>query len=31
MRNEKQVLEQVLSFARDHDEVRAVVMNGSRG
>jgi aminoglycoside 6-adenylyltransferase len=30
MRTEKQVLEQVLSFARDHDEVRAVVMNGSR-
>ena len=30
MRTEQQVLEQVLSFARDHDEVRAVVMNGSR-
>jgi aminoglycoside 6-adenylyltransferase len=30
MRTEEQVIEQVLAFARDHDEIRAVVMNGSR-
>jgi aminoglycoside 6-adenylyltransferase len=30
MRTKQQVIEQVLSFARDHDMVRAVVMNGSR-
>jgi aminoglycoside 6-adenylyltransferase len=30
MRTEQQVIDQVLSFARGHDMVRAVVMNGSR-
>lgn len=30
MRTEQQVIQQVLAFARDHAEVRAVVMNGSR-
>jgi aminoglycoside 6-adenylyltransferase len=30
MRSEKEMLDLILTFARDHDEVRAVVMNGSR-
>ena len=30
MRSEKEMLDLILIFARDHDEVRAVVMNGSR-
>jgi aminoglycoside 6-adenylyltransferase len=30
VRTEKQVIDQVLAFARGHDMVRAVVMNGSR-
>lgn len=30
MRSETQVLEQLLSFARRHDSIRAVVINGSR-
>jgi aminoglycoside 6-adenylyltransferase len=30
MRTETQVLDQLLSFARDRDTIRAVVMNGSR-
>jgi len=30
MRSETQVLEQILAFARSHDSIRAVVMNGSR-
>ncbi|MGD0006345.1 MAG: aminoglycoside 6-adenylyltransferase [Anaerolineaceae bacterium] len=30
MRTEKQVIDQILSFARGHDMVRAVAMNGSR-
>jgi aminoglycoside 6-adenylyltransferase len=30
VRTEERVLEQILTFARDHEEVRAVVMNGSR-
>lgn len=30
MRNEKEVLNQLLSFAEDNDMVRAVVLNGSR-
>jgi aminoglycoside 6-adenylyltransferase len=30
MRNETQVLEQILQFARSQEDIRAVVMNGSR-
>lgn len=30
MRTEQQVLDQILSFARDREEIRAVTMNGSR-
>ena len=30
MRTEQEMLDLILTFARDHDEVRAVVMNGSR-
>lgn len=30
MRTEPQVLNQILTFARDHDSIRAVTMNGSR-
>src|SRR5512135_1014346 len=30
MRSEKEMLDLILAFARDHDEVRAVVLNGSR-
>jgi aminoglycoside 6-adenylyltransferase len=30
MRSEREMLDLILSFAREHDEVRAVVMNGSR-
>jgi aminoglycoside 6-adenylyltransferase len=30
MRSEREMFEIILTFARDHDEVRAVVMNGSR-
>ena len=30
MRSESEMLDLILTFARDHDEVRAVVMNGSR-
>ena len=30
MRSEKEMLDLILTFAREHDEVRAVVMNGSR-
>ncbi len=30
MRSEREILDLILNFARDHDEVRAVVMNGSR-
>jgi aminoglycoside 6-adenylyltransferase len=30
MRSEKQVFDQLLAFAREHDSIRAVVMNGSR-
>ncbi len=30
MRSEREMLDLILNFARDHDEVRAVVMNGSR-
>ena len=30
MRGEKEMLDLILTYARDHDEVRAVVMNGSR-
>jgi aminoglycoside 6-adenylyltransferase len=30
MRREKEMLDLILTFAREHDEVRAVVMNGSR-
>jgi len=30
MRTEQQMLAQILSFAHDHEDVRAVVMNGSR-
>ncbi len=30
MRSEKEMLDLILNYARDHDEVRAVVMNGSR-
>jgi len=30
MRSEKEILELILNFARDHEEIRAVVMNGSR-
>jgi aminoglycoside 6-adenylyltransferase len=30
MRSEKEMLDLILTYARDHDEVRAVVMNGSR-
>jgi aminoglycoside 6-adenylyltransferase len=30
MRSEQEMLDLILTFARDHDEVRAVVMNGSR-
>ena len=30
MRSEREMLDLILTYARDHDEVRAVVMNGSR-
>jgi hypothetical protein len=30
MRSEREMLDLILSFAWEHDEVRAVVMNGSR-
>ncbi len=30
MRSEKEMIDLILTYARDHDEVRAVVMNGSR-
>ena len=30
MRTEQEMLDLILTYARDHDEVRAVVMNGSR-
>jgi len=30
MRNEEQVLKQILDFARYDDNIRAVVLNGSR-
>jgi aminoglycoside 6-adenylyltransferase len=30
MRSEKEMLDLILNFAREHDDVRAVVMNGSR-
>ncbi len=30
MRSEREMLDLILTFARDHDEVRAVVLNGSR-
>jgi len=30
MRSEREMLDLILNFAREHDEVRAVVMNGSR-
>jgi aminoglycoside 6-adenylyltransferase len=30
MRSEQEMLDLILTYARDHDEVRAVVMNGSR-
>jgi aminoglycoside 6-adenylyltransferase len=30
MRTEAEMLELILGFARDHDQVRAVIMNGSR-
>ncbi|NTU65427.1 MAG: aminoglycoside 6-adenylyltransferase, partial [Chloroflexi bacterium] len=30
MRSEKEMLDLILTYAREHDEVRAVVMNGSR-
>ncbi len=30
MRSEKKMLDLILTYAREHDEVRAVVMNGSR-
>lgn len=30
MRNEKEVLNQLLSFASNNDMVRAVLLNGSR-
>jgi aminoglycoside 6-adenylyltransferase len=30
MRTEQDMLDLILTYARDHDEVRAVVMNGSR-
>jgi aminoglycoside 6-adenylyltransferase len=30
MRSEQEMLDLILTFARDHDDVRAVVMNGSR-
>ena len=30
MRSEKEMLDLILTYARDHDDVRAVVMNGSR-
>ena len=30
MRTEREMLDLILAFAREHDEVRAVVMNGSR-
>ena len=30
MRNKQEILELILRFAREHDDVRAVVMNGSR-
>jgi aminoglycoside 6-adenylyltransferase len=30
MRSEKEMLDLILNFAREHDKVRAVVMNGSR-
>jgi len=30
MRSEREMLDLILGFARDHEEVRAVIMNGSR-
>ncbi len=30
MRTEKEMLDLILSYARDHEDVRAVIMNGSR-
>ena len=30
MRSEQEMLELILRFARDHDDIRAVIMNGSR-
>jgi predicted nucleotidyltransferase len=30
MRSEQEMLDLILTYARDHDDVRAVVMNGSR-